>query len=46
MLRKQPADAVIYDRWLGWHYDYYLFDAPQERRWWGSAGSWPTTRRT
>jgi hypothetical protein len=21
---------------LGWHYDFYLFDAPQERRWWGS----------
>ncbi len=35
-LRKQPADAIIYDRWLGWHYDFYLFDAPQERRWWGS----------
>ena len=36
LLRKQPADAIIYDRWLGWHYDFYLFDAPQERRWWGS----------
>ena len=36
MLRKQPADAVIYHRWLSWHYDFYLFDAPQERRWWGS----------
>ena len=36
LLRKQPADAVIYDRWLGWHYDFYLFDVPQERRWWGS----------
>jgi 4-amino-4-deoxy-L-arabinose transferase-like glycosyltransferase len=35
-LRKQPADAIIYDRWLGWHYDFYLFSAPQERRWWGS----------
>ena len=35
-LRKKPADAIIYDRWLGWHYDFYLFDAPQERRWWGS----------
>ena len=35
-LRNQPADAVIYHRWLGWHYDFYLFDAPQERRWWGS----------
>jgi hypothetical protein len=35
-LRSQPADAVIYDRWLGWHLDFYLFDAPQTRRWWGS----------
>ena len=35
-LRAQPADAVIYHRWLGWHYDFYLFDAPQERRWWGT----------
>jgi len=36
LLRDQPANAVIYHRWLGWHYDFYLFDAPQERRWWGS----------
>ncbi|MCU0500244.1 MAG: glycosyltransferase family 39 protein [Anaerolineae bacterium] len=35
-LAAQPADAVIYDRWIGWHFDFYLFDAPQERRWWGS----------
>ncbi len=33
-LRSQPADAIIYHRWLSWHYDFYLFDAPQERRWW------------
>jgi len=36
ILRKQAPDAVIYHRWLSWHYDFYLFDAPQERRWWGS----------
>jgi len=36
VLRSQPTDAIIYDRWLGWHYDFYLSDAPQERRWWGS----------
>ncbi len=36
ILRSQPADAIIYHRWLSWHYDFYLFDAPQERRWWGS----------
>ena len=49
-LRKEPADAVIYDRWLGWHFDFYLFDAPQERRWWGSgwklAGDAADTART
>jgi hypothetical protein len=33
-LRDRPADAVIYHHSLGWHLDYYLFDAPQERRWW------------
>jgi 4-amino-4-deoxy-L-arabinose transferase-like glycosyltransferase len=36
VLRSQPANAVIYHRWLSWHYDFYLFDAPQERRWWDS----------
>jgi 4-amino-4-deoxy-L-arabinose transferase-like glycosyltransferase len=36
-LRAAPADAVIYDRWLGWHYDFYLYGLPQERRWWGTA---------
>jgi 4-amino-4-deoxy-L-arabinose transferase-like glycosyltransferase len=35
-LRAQDADAVIYQRWIGWHFDFYLFDAPQERRWWGA----------
>ena len=35
-LRAQPSSAVIYHQWIGWHYDYYLFDAPQERRWWGT----------
>ncbi len=36
-LGRQAPDAVIYQRWLGWHFDFYLFDAPQERRWWGAA---------
>jgi hypothetical protein len=22
-----PAGTVLYDRWLSWHYDFYLFDA-------------------
>jgi hypothetical protein len=36
LLRQQPAGAIIYHRWLSWHYDFYFFDAPQERRWWGA----------
>lgn len=36
VLRSQPANTVIYHRWLSWHYDYYLYDTPQERRWWDS----------
>ncbi len=35
-LRSQPADAIIYQHALGWHFDYYLFGAPQEHRWFGS----------
>jgi 4-amino-4-deoxy-L-arabinose transferase-like glycosyltransferase len=35
-LRAQPSSAIIYHQWISWHYDYYLFDAPQERRWWGT----------
>ncbi len=34
--RSQPADTIIYQHALGWHFDYYLFGAPQERRWFGS----------
>ena len=26
-LRSLPAGTVLYDRWLSWHYDFYLFDA-------------------
>jgi 4-amino-4-deoxy-L-arabinose transferase-like glycosyltransferase len=36
-LRAQPADTIIYDHWLGWYYNFYLFDSPQERRWWADA---------
>jgi len=32
-LRHQPAETVIYHQSLGWYFDFYLFDAPQERRW-------------
>ncbi len=37
-LAAQPADTIIYQRGLGWHLDYYLFGAPQERRWWSDDG--------
>lgn len=36
VVRRQPADTVLYHRSLGWYFDFYLFDAPQERRWWDS----------
>jgi len=26
-LRDLPVGTVLYDRWLSWHYDFYLFDA-------------------
>jgi 4-amino-4-deoxy-L-arabinose transferase-like glycosyltransferase len=26
-LKRLPVGTVVYDRWLSWHYDYYLFDA-------------------
>ena len=35
-VRQQPVDAVVYHQCLGWYLDFYLFDAPQERRWWDS----------
>ncbi|MCX6032941.1 MAG: glycosyltransferase family 39 protein [Chloroflexi bacterium] len=33
VIRTRPADAIVYHHSLGWHFDFYLFDAPQERRW-------------
>lgn len=32
-LREQPPETVIYHQSLGWYFDFYLFDAPQARRW-------------
>jgi hypothetical protein len=26
-LQALPVGTVLYDRWLSWHYDFYLFDA-------------------
>jgi 4-amino-4-deoxy-L-arabinose transferase-like glycosyltransferase len=36
-LRALPDESLVYYRSWGWHYGYYLFDAPQERRWWSTA---------
>lgn len=36
-LEELPTGDALYYHSLGWHYDFYLFDAPLERRWWGSA---------
>ncbi len=33
-LRRLPEGAVIYQHWLGWHYDYYLFDEPIYLAYW------------
>jgi 4-amino-4-deoxy-L-arabinose transferase-like glycosyltransferase len=32
--RSRPANARIYHHSLGWYFDFYLFDAPQEHPWW------------
>ena len=29
-----PADAVVYHRWFGWHYQFYLYGADLDLRWW------------
>jgi len=33
-LHGLPEGAVVYQHWLGWHYDYYLFDAPIYLAYW------------
>jgi hypothetical protein len=33
-LRGLPEGTVIYQHWLGWHYDDYLFDAPVYVAYW------------
>lgn len=30
----QPSGAIVYHHWLGWHYGFYLADAPVELRFW------------
>ena len=33
-LRALPEGTVVYQHWLGWHYAYYLFDAPVYLAYW------------
>jgi 4-amino-4-deoxy-L-arabinose transferase-like glycosyltransferase len=33
-VRSRPSNALVYHHSLGWYFDFYLFDAPQERSWW------------
>ncbi len=30
----EPSGAILYHHWLGWHYNFYLYGAPVELRWW------------
>ncbi|MEA3459336.1 MAG: hypothetical protein U9R11_01425, partial [Chloroflexota bacterium] len=30
------AGSVLYHRWLGWHYSFYMFDLPLDLRWYDS----------
>lgn len=34
MRSAEPAGAVLYHHWLGWHFGFYLYDAPVDLRWW------------
>lgn len=34
LLHGLPEGTVVYHHWLGWHYDYYLFDAPVHLAYW------------
>ncbi len=31
-----PAGAVLYHHWLGWHYNFYLYNQPFDLRWWAT----------
>ena len=33
-LNGQPEGTVVYQHWLGWEYDYYLFDGPISPAYW------------
>ena len=32
----QPASAILYHHWFGWHYGFYLANAPVDLRYWES----------
>ena len=35
---RVPGGGVLYHRWLGWHYSFYLFDFPYQFQWYTSPG--------
>ena len=37
-LRGQPQGTVVYQHWLGWHYDYHLFGAQLFVAYWPTPG--------
>jgi hypothetical protein len=34
--QAQPLGAIVYHHWLGWHYGFYLANAPVDLRFWES----------
>ena len=34
--QTQPPGAILYHHWFGWHYGFYLADAPVDLRYWES----------
>lgn len=33
---REPATSVVYHRWYGWHYGFYLYGTDLDLRWWQS----------
>lgn len=33
---REPPTAIVYHRWFGWHYGYYLYGTDLDLRWWQS----------
>jgi hypothetical protein len=36
-VRGRPSEALVYQQSLGWYFDFYLSDAPQEHPWWDNS---------